>query len=70
MLHQDIGRKMDNFNIIKEVCQEISTTTWFYSSTITDGIESYCHKYNVSLSEEEKSDCAIQIKKVFENINE
>lgn len=65
MLHQDIGRKMGNFKVIKEICQELSTAKWFYDSTIEDGIESYCHKNNISLSEKEKNDYAIKIKRVL-----
>ena len=56
---------MNNFNLVKEVCQDLSTTKWFYDSTISDAIEYFCHKHNVSLSEEEKDDCVIVIKKVF-----
>lgn len=56
---------MDNFNLIKEVCQDLSMTKWFYDSTISDAIEYFCHKHNVYLSEKEKNTYAVKIAKVF-----
>jgi len=61
---------MNNFNLVKEVCQDLSFTKWFYDSTISDAIEYFCHKHSVSLSEKEKNNCTVEIKKVFENILE
>lgn len=58
---------MNNFNIIKEVCQNLSTTKWFYDSTISDAIEYFCHTHNVSLSEIEKNNITAKIKKVYNN---
>ena len=63
----DNKNNMENFNLIKEVCQNLSTTKWFYDSTIRDAIEYCCHKNNVSLSEKEKNNCTVKIKKVFKN---
>lgn len=57
----------NNMNLIKEVCQDLSTTKWFYDSTISDAIEYFCHKHNVSLSKKEKKDCTVKIRKVFKN---
>jgi len=58
---------MKNFTIIKEVCQNLSGTKWFYDSTISDAIEYFCHKNSISLLETEKNNITSQIKKVYKN---